>query len=663
MKTRVRKSGLLRCAVAVLGIAGLICGGIFALNMSQARAEEERENFYALQYQLADDGNVTRTLNKYTLCLESDSCELGIFSQRIWATEQLSSDSISGNVSEGVLTLTDTLPENYAVPTGLQTDTQLVTDSEDLSVVAQFGASDSELVLSFTNYKNVTADYYVRLEESTTQPTFTVSYLVKHPDMIEVADVPVSSEHQANEIVTVAAAPSGTAFGETLQFVGWSSEDVEIDGSSFVMPEKDLVLTGYFVGADDVTVQRRYPNEIPEDCRDETTFVVEKYTPIDRAFSEKGSVCRSHTFDGWTPQAVEDLYDADFIYPDSQNQGIQANFTAKPSYIVKYAVVESDGLDDPEGVDLPSDSEKYYPGEEMPLAEALQAGNFIFDGWYADSALTEKIGAALTVPEIAEDTIATVYGTWKRDTGNVNPSVKVEKTSAGDSYLWTDEVSLKITVTNPEEFAIKDIALLPKLSTQIGDADPVDYPSDEQLENLNFAELPDGVSYNSETGALQIAELAAGESVEIPASFYVNRDLTANYELSARITDASGEESAHKFYALENPVNSTENANFNVNSSKDMPETIVAISSTKDSSGNSTPQSILPKIALTLISAVLAIPCIIIASRKRIRIGFRFAALGAIVLLLSFATVNLLCQTEVSYAAQQTTQSQQNLLD
>ncbi|MBR1939287.1 InlB B-repeat-containing protein [Candidatus Saccharibacteria bacterium] len=663
MKTRVRKSGLLRCAVAVLGIAGLICGGIFALNMSQARAEEERENFYALQYQLADDGSVARTLNKYTLCLESDSCELGIFNQRIWATEQLSSGSISGNVSEGVLTLTDTLPENYAVPTSLQADTQLVTDSEDLSVVAQFGASDSEIVLSFTNYENVTADYYVRLEESTVQPSFTVSYLVKHPDMIEVVNVPENSEHQANEIVTVAAAPSGTAFGETLQFVGWSSEDVEIDGSSFVMPEKDLVLTGYFVGADDVTVQRRYPNEIPEDCRDETAFVVKKYTPIDRAFSEKGSVCRSHTFDGWTPQAVEDLYDANYIYPDSQNQGIQANFTAKPSYVVKYAVVESDGLDDPEGIDLPSDSEKYYPGEEMSLAEALQAGNFIFDGWYADSALTEKIEATLTVPEITEDTIATVYGTWKRDTGKVNPSVVVEKTSADDSYLWTDEVSLKITVTNPEEFAIKDITLLPKLSTQIGDADAVDYPLDEQLENLNFAELPNGVSYNSETGALQIAELAAGESVEIPASFYVNRDLTASYELSAQITAASGEESAHKFYTLENPVDSTENANFNVNSSKDMPETIVAISSTKDSSGNSTPQSILPKIALTLISAVLVIPCIIIASRKRIRIGFRFAALGAIVLLLSFATVNLLCQTEVSYAAQQTTQSQQNLLD
>lgn len=316
----------------------------------------------------------------------------------------------------------------------------------------------------------------------------TVTYTYDDSKPENAPDAPAAMAYATGATVGVA----GDITVEGYEFLGWENKDgsVTIKDGKFEMPNSDVVLVGKFkkVEMKEFTVTYKINGDKPED------YVV----PFDKTYAEgkqvivdslqEGDVFNGYRFSGWDTEDAE-IEDGQFIMPD-EDVTIVGSFE-EIKYTVSYKFY--DGVK-PENADqyLPS-SEKFKPGSKVTTKEVTEEPTgYKFLGWYKES--------TFTMPE--EDVV--IYGEWKEQLGTFTLEIKKEVINKKDIYAADDKVEFKVTITNPEEFAITKIIVK------------------ENNENAKFTE-GEGYELSSEH-IVTIPRLEAGESVVLNAEYMVTKE-------------------------------------------------------------------------------------------------------------------------------------------
>ncbi|MBQ9684418.1 InlB B-repeat-containing protein, partial [Candidatus Saccharibacteria bacterium] len=299
---------------------------------------------------------------------------------------------------------------------------------------------------------------------------------------------PTEQSYPANNEVAVSMNP--TLEGYT--FSGWTTTDATVTDGSFTMPSQDVELVGIWTKN---TTSTKYNvtyvinGDKPADFMPPTQKEYEAEVSVPLDSTEADTVIDGYRFSGWSTQDVA-LSDTGFTMP-AQNVTIVGSFE-RISYRVCYEF---------EGAILPPNSasilppcETHYPGETVTRAADPQADGYDFLGWYKN--------ASFTMPE--EN--VTIYGEWMRTMGKFAPTIAKTITNPQDEYMYGETVKFKITVTNPESFAITDVYL------------------QEELDGAVFT-APNDSSYTVKTSTIAVIPIVnANSSIDVYAEYRVTEN-------------------------------------------------------------------------------------------------------------------------------------------
>ena len=184
---------------------------------------------------------------------------------------------------------------------------------------------------------------------------------------------------------------------EGYTFSGWTSTDVTISNGSFTMPSSNVIIKGSFTPVQQKTVTYSIQGTAPDG------YVVPSqksyYPGVDVVVDnlKQGDIFNGYKFLGWTSNDVTISNDNDFVMPNS-NVSIVGSFEPR-KYTVSYQF---------QGVNLPNNSDSllpqsqdYFPGASVTLANPGSANGYNFLGWYHAS--------PFLMPE--EDVV--IYGEWQ----------------------------------------------------------------------------------------------------------------------------------------------------------------------------------------------------------------------------------------------------------
>ncbi|MCL2491676.1 MAG: SHIRT domain-containing protein, partial [Coriobacteriia bacterium] len=262
--------------------------------------------------------------------------------------------------------------------------------------------------------------------------------------------------HQHQMTVTVDGIPTTTATenGEgvlgTWTFSGWTTNDAEVSGGSFTMPNGNVDFTGYWIFNDNpsheviyqVTGDRPDPENnkpaTPQMHQEEATVTVAA-DPTTTATDNGEGILGSWIFNGWTSDDVEiDGAGDTFVMPSGEVTITGTwSFTPNPSYWVEYEIKGAT----PEAVsDMPDPLKKEHQCDALvevsaePTSTATSNGDVLgiwtFDGWTSTDVEIEGAGDTFTMP----DGDVKIIGTW---TFTPNPT-------------WTLSYEVTGTVPSPQ---------------------------------------------------------------------------------------------------------------------------------------------------------------------------------------------------------------------
>ena len=318
--------------------------------------------------------------------------------------------------------------------------------------------------------------------------------------------VPTEQSYPKDNEVAVSMNP--TLEGYT--FSGWTTSDATITDGSFTMPGRDVELVGIWTKnteATKYTVTYVVNGDKPADFMPPTQKEYEAGVSVPLDSTEANVVIDGYRFSGWSTQDVA-LSDTGFTMP-AQNVTIVGSFT-RISYTVCYAF---------EGAVIPPNSasilppcETHYPGDTVTRAADPQADGYDFLGWYKN--------ASFTMPE--EN--VTIYGEWMRTMGKFAPTIAKTITNPQDEYMYGETVKFKITVTNPESFAITDVYL------------------QEELDGAVFT-APTDSSYTVKTSTIAvIPTINANSSIDVYAEYKVTENTAQTLTNIVELTGALAED-------------------------------------------------------------------------------------------------------------------------
>lgn len=206
-----------------------------------------------------------------------------------------------------------------------------------------------------------------------------------------LALLPASTTHRAGETVTLAAAP--TLQGYT--FVGWASDgsDVIITGGKITMPDRDVVLHGFFLENGDTKYK------VEHYLRDDSGMVLGD-TTYHTGKTDAYVVGEPGNFEGYTYNAVDSAATASGkILPDGSL--VLKLYYDKTPYKVSYKYTGNIPAGAPA---LPAETERYM--NDTVTVEAVPAvTGYTFHGWTV-SGITVS-GGQFTMP--AEDVVFVGY--------------------------------------------------------------------------------------------------------------------------------------------------------------------------------------------------------------------------------------------------------------
>ena len=317
---------------------------------------------------------------------------------------------------------------------------------------------------------------------------------------------PTEQSYPANNEVTVSMNP--TLEGYT--FSGWTTSGATVIDGSFTMPDQDVELVGIWTkntAATKYNVTYVINGDKPADFMPPTQKEYEAGVSVPLDSTEANAVIDGYRFSGWTTTDV-DISETGFTMPE-RNVTIVGSFE-RISYRVCYEF---------EGAILPPNStsilppcETHYPGETVTRAADPQADGYDFLGWYKN--------ATFIMPE--EN--VTIYGEWMRTMGKFAPTIAKTIIDPKDKYMYGETVKFKITVTNPESFAITDVYL------------------QEELDGAVFT-APNDSSYTVKTSTIAVIPIVnANSSIDVYAEYRVTENTAQTLTNIVELTGALAED-------------------------------------------------------------------------------------------------------------------------
>ena len=284
----------------------------------------------------------------------------------------------------------------------------------------------------------------------------------------------------------VGVAPSVDVPG--YEFSGWETDDVSVNDESFVMPDRDVTLRGSFEEVPKYQVVYQIEGDKPSNYVVPTTKEYPKDEVVNVDSLAVGANINGYRFLGWTSSDVTITEDNNFVMPE-KNVTIVGRFE-EIKYKVTYAFYNT--VTPPNADSLLPEVKYYKPGVRVTHPTMQEVTGYRFLGWYKED--------NFIMPE--ED--VTVYGEWMVQNGTYEPTISKEIVDKKESYNVGDVVEYKITVTNPEDFEIRDIVV--------------------REENAK-AKFVAGTGYELQTEHLaKITKLSSKESIALKATFTIGED-------------------------------------------------------------------------------------------------------------------------------------------
>ncbi|MDE5889197.1 MAG: InlB B-repeat-containing protein, partial [Bacilli bacterium] len=308
--------------------------------------------------------------------------------------------------------------------------------------------------------------------------------------------LPLSSNYSASSSVGVALIP----ILEGYSFTGWTSDEVNVINNRFIMPEKDVTFKGSFEKLDMYKVSYEIDGVIPESyvIPLEKNHYPNSFVKLDSL--KKGDVFNGYRFMGWESNDVIINDDQTFIMPE-KNVVIKGHFEPV-TYKVEYRFY--DFVLPPNSESLLPETKEYRPGSQVTLDYPEETIGYKFLGWYKESNF------------IMPNSDVIVYGEWQIQNGVFTPSIKKEIVNEQDYYKTGDIVYYIVTITNNEDYPIKDVIIEEKNKN-------AEFYQNELfcLMGLSSACKPD---YTVKTANLvEISQINPHSSIEI-LSKYIVRD-------------------------------------------------------------------------------------------------------------------------------------------
>lgn len=233
-------------------------------------------------------------------------------------------------------------------------------------------------------------------------------------------------------------------------FDGWTSNDVEITNNQFVMPDNDVVIKGSFSAVPSHTVTYLISGNKPSEFLLPISKNYYPNTIVNVDSLSAGEDFNGYTFNGWTSNDVV-ITNGTFSMPNS-DVTITGSFS-EISYDVTYKF---------QGDVIPPNSEtllpltrSYIPGDVVVLQSISDTVGYKFLGWYHEDGF------------IMPNEDVTIYGEWKRFNGTFEPSITITDISNRQYYKIGDIINYKVTVTNNENYPIKNILLKENLTDSV----------------------------------------------------------------------------------------------------------------------------------------------------------------------------------------------------
>ena len=314
-------------------------------------------------------------------------------------------------------------------------------------------------------------------------------------------DLPITSNYISGATVGVASDVNLSGY----TFSGWSTTDVEVNNGLFTMPEGKVTFTGSFTENPKYNVSYQINGEAPVGyvAPDTKSYNVGDDVIIDSLVT--GELVNGYRFLGWTIDKNIDISDGIFVMPSS-NVKLTGSFE-KVTYTVSYEF--QGNVLPPNAASLLPDTAEYSGGEIVTLADNPEVDGYNFLGWYANDTF-----------EMPERNL-TIYGEWERRAGEFVPSIESTVVNQKDYYKESDNIDIKVTITNNNDFPLEDVIIT-------NDGKIIEF-----TENSNYdIKSNDYVVINT---------IPANSSVDlyakVPAGDAELQDYNYNFELVGAITD------------------------------------------------------------------------------------------------------------------------------
>ena len=328
---------------------------------------------------------------------------------------------------------------------------------------------------------------------STSESMYTVTYNFASGTPSLVA--PQTTSYAEGQ--TVGVAPD--IYLEGYSFNGWTSEDVTITDGKFVMPNRNITITGSFTATNQHTVTYSIDGVTPDGYVLPTT---KNYYPNSLVYLDSlkvGDIINGYKFLGWSSNDVSISYNS-FEMPNS-NVSIVGRFSPV-TYNVNYEFIGN--VIPPNSDELIPVSSTYSEGDIVVLGSVSDTPGYKFLGWFKED--------GFTMP----NKNVTVYGEWKRFLGYFEPTISMEILNNRDYYRLNDTISYKITVTNTANYPINNVI----------------------IKENNGAYFINGTGYTIQNNLATINEIAANSSKIVYAEYKVSSSDSNTYTNDVELISA-----------------------------------------------------------------------------------------------------------------------------
>ncbi len=630
-------------------IAIIIAGHQFSLSLvlSATKLEEDTEFIYYI------DVGYDEINNSYD-SIYSDSLEVEDVLPEGLTFVEFKNSSIYSDVYDGCSGRINTTP-SYDPDTRKITFsvTQLAHECHArVSMLVRSGTTDTRVdhyntaVVKYKNnyYNSPTVHTFIGGDSSNNYNVFYVINGVSDNDY--PGDKPTQKSYSVGQDVKLDNAIEIPGYS----FNGWTSSDVTIDNNKFVMPNKDVTITGTYtkLNIQKHKVKYKIEGEGPKNFilpteREYYAGELVEAVPLElseniwyTSFEEK-----YYFYDILVSSNVTDMKDYEFIMPEG-DVTVSLIFKKLP-YFIEYIF---QGNIVPNDITLPKSSINNVESilqniNEIHHLDDIYNADILYDfldnafqpGYYGYSA--HAYGDEVNLIKDYKSTLCTdiqthrtvkcrflgwlyndkftmpshhlkLYGTWMQINGTFEPEIKVEVLNPKDYYEKGDVVEFKTTITNSDDIDIKDLVI------------------DSSFKEQVFAESND---YSLDKGLIRISELKSNKSVEIYSTYIVgeNKDseITNELEIVSALAD-------NEYYLENEEYKATTNFSTRkvgeanpINNSANETNKTIEVNNTTDTNTNKTNETVVPKTSdnayiyiIVFVISLLAIITIVIVLIK-----------------------------------------------